>query len=287
MRRAVQIPLLIIIIAAGLGVLFYPDVSHWWNSRVHAVLVFNYQEELAQMRADHIEDHWRRAHEFNAILSQTAPRDVLRNGAAMAREEYLDILNIGGVMALVEIPAINVNLPVFHTVGHDVLLRGVGHMEISSFPVGGYNTHSVLTAHSGLASHRLFTDLEELDIGQLFFIRVLGETLAYQVDQRRVVLPHQVDDIRIIPDADHVTLVTCTPFAINSHRLLVRGVRVPYEPGIIEQIASILPEENIMLDLRIVIIANVLLFFILALIFSRAVKTVMRHRKLNARALGL
>jgi len=266
MRPAIRITILVIIIIAGLAVLFYPDISNWHNSRVHAELLFSHNEELARMHEEYIQDHWQRAHAFNERLNQITVRDAFDGyGAVIKRDEYEAILNIGGVMALVEIPAINVRLPVFHTTSHETLLRGVGHLENTSLPVGGASTHSVLTAHSGLAAHRLFTDLEELGIGQLFFVQVLGETLAYQVDQRRVVLPHEIDDIRIIPGADHVTLITCTPYAINSHRLLVRGIRTPYEPGMEELIESILPEEIVALDIRIIIITAILCLFLLVL----------------------
>jgi len=263
MRPAIRIPIILIVIIAGLAVLFYPDISNWYNSRVHAELLFNHNEELARMQEEYIQGHWQRAHAFNERLNQLTMQDHFDGyGTLVERDEYEAILNIGGVMALVEIPAINVRLPVFHTTSHETLLRGVGHLENTSLPVGGVSTHSVLTAHSGLAAHRLFTDLEELGIGQLFFIQVLGETLAYQVDQRRVVLPHEIDDIRITPDADHVTLITCTPYAINSHRLLVRGIRIPYEPGMEERIESILPEEIIALDMRIIIISGILCLFL-------------------------
>ena len=266
MRLAIKIPIILVVIIVGLGVLFYPDISHWWNSRVHADLIFSHNEELAQLREEYIQEHWRRAHAYNYNLSQNPL--LGGNRANFDLEYYRSLLNIGGVMALVEVPAINVRLPVFHTTSHETLLRGVGHLENTSLPVGGANTHSVLTAHSGLAAQRLFTDLEDLGIGQLFFIQVLGETLAYQVDQRRVVLPHEIEDIRIVPGADHVTLITCTPYAINSHRLLVRGIRVPYEPGMEELIELILPDEPWALDIRVKIVAGILAFFILILIIK-------------------
>ena len=267
MRRSILFPILIILIIVGLGVLFYPDISNWYNDRVHAEIVFTHREGMAQLNDDYLQQHWQRAREFNKALTDITVRDPFDGrGAIIARDEYLSILNFQGVMALVEIPAINVMLPVRHTTSTEVLLRSVGHLEESSLPVGGESTHSVLTAHSALASHRLFTDLEELVIGDLFFIRVLGETLAYKVDQLRVVWPHEIDDIRIIQGADHVTLITCTPYRINSHRLLVRGVRVPYVPGMVEEIESVIPEETIVTDFRVKIIAAILGLFMFAII---------------------
>jgi len=262
MRPAIKIPIILVVIIVGLAVLFYPDISNWYNSRAHAELLLNHNEELAGMRAEYVQSHRQRAHAFNESLMHITAFD----GTAARHHDYESILNIGGVMAVVEIPAINVRLPVFHTTSHETLLRGVGHLENSSLPIGGVGTHSVLTAHSGLAAHRLFTDLEELGVGQLFFIQVLGETLAYQVDQRRVVLPHEIDDIRILPGADHVTLITCTPYAVNSHRLLVRGIRVPYEPGMEELIESVLPEEIRVLDMRIKIVAGILGLLLLVVV---------------------
>jgi len=277
MRNAIRIPLLLVVLIVGLGILFYPDISNWHNSRVHAELITNFNEEIAQMRTEHIQEHWQRAQVFNEELFERLADLTVRgqfqgDGAIMPFDEYMDILNVGGVMALVEIPAINVRLPVFHSTSHEVLMRGIGHLEDSSLPIGGSSTHAVLTAHTGLATHRLFSDLEEIEIGQLFFIRVLGETLAYEVDQLSVVLPHEIDDIRIVQGADHVTLITCTPYAVNSHRLLVRGLRIPYEPGMEEEIESILPEEPILMDLRIKIIAGILCLFLIVLIIGKIVR---------------
>lgn len=141
-------------------------------------------------------------------------------------------------MAQIEIPAIDVLLPVFHTTRTDDLKRGIGHMEGSSFPIGGPSTHAVLTGHSGLTYYRLFTDLEELVIGDIFFITVLNDRLAYQVDKITVVLPHEIEELKITEGADYVTLITCVPVYINTHRLLVRGVRIPYEPGMEDEIAA-------------------------------------------------
>ena len=258
MKKSIQIPLIILILLVGFAVLFYPDFSNWYNSQVHADLLFHYDEELTQLREEYIQEHFRRAREFNNQLSGLYISDpfVLGSGAVLPPPpDYMEILNVGGMMGRIEIPAINVHLPVFHTTSHATLLRGVGHLEHTSFPVGGEGSHAVLTAHSGLPSHRLFTDLEQLGIGELFFVRILGETLAYQVDQRRVVLPHEIEDIALIPGADVLTLITCTPYAINSHRLLVRGVRVPYDPAIVETIAVILPDTPLLIDFRLVSIA--------------------------------
>ena len=258
MKKPIKIALVITILLIGLAILFYPDISNWHNSQVHADLIFSHNEDLALLREEYIQDHFRRARDFNDKISGLYVTDpfVPNSGVVLPPSpDYMEILNVNGMMGQIEIPSINVNLPIFHTTSHATLLRGVGHLEHTSFPVGGQTSHSVLTAHSGLASHRLFTDLEELNVGELFFVRVLGETFAYQVDQRRVVLPHEIQDIMLVPGEDLLTL-------INSHRLLVRGVRVPYEPGIIETIAVILPEE-FFLDFRLVLLGVMLAGFAL------------------------
>jgi len=277
MKKPIKITLVIIILLIGLAVLFYPDISNWHNSQVHADLILNHNEELALLREEYIQEHFRRARDFNDQISGLYVTDpfVPNSGVVLPPSpDYMEILYVNGMMGHIEIPAINVHLPVFHSTSHTTLLRGVGHLEHTSFPVGGETSHSVLTAHSGLASHRLFTDLEELNVGELFFVRVLGETFAYRVDQRRVVLPHEIEDIMLVPGEDLLTLITCTPYAVNSHRLLVRGVRIPYEPGIIETILVTLPEAFI-IDFRLIIIAAMLAFFATVIVVNKfRVKTV-------------
>ena len=279
MKTPIKIALVAVILLTGLAVLFYPDISNWYNSQVHADLIFNHNEDLALLQEEYIQDHFRRARDFNDQISGLYVTDpfVPNSGVILPPSpDYMEILYVNGMMGQIEIPAINVHLPVFHSTSHATLLRGVGHLEHTSFPVGGETSHSVLTAHSGLASHRLFTDLEELRVGELFFVRVLGETFAYRVDQRRVVLPHEIEDIMLVPGEDLLTLITCTPYAINSHRLLVRGVRVPYEPGIVETILVALPE-TFFIDVRLILIAAMLAFFAFVIVANRfRVKVVQR-----------
>ena len=281
MKKSIQIPLIIVVLLAGFAILFYPDISSWYNSQVHAELLFQHDEELAQLRDDYIEHHRARAQMFNENLGGFNVRDpfVAGSGAVLPPAYYFETLNIGGIMAQLEIPAINVALPVFHSTCNSVLNRAVGHLEGTSFPIGGINTHAVLTAHAAWPTHRLFTDLEELAYGDMFFVRVLGETLAYEVDQILTVLPHQIEDIRILQGRDIVTLLTCTPYRINSHRLLVRGTRIAYEPGMIYEIPSILPEETITTDTRLMIIIGVLCFFLLFLLVSKILVYQLQRRK--------
>ena len=268
MKKILLTLLIILMLFLGVGLLFYPDISSWHNGRIHKGLTQIYNEEISRMREEYIEGHLRRAREHNLALKGEHIQDpfITGSGAAVpSRADYLEILNIGGIMAQISIPAIDVRLPVFHTTSTEVLDRGVGHIEETSFPIGGQGTHAVLTAHSGLVHSRMFTDLEKIVIGDLFFVTVLNKTLAYEVDQIIVVLPHEIEALKIARDADHVTLITCVPYSINTHRLLVRGTRVPYIPYMQNEIESITRT----IDWRIVVIIIFsVLFLIIALLYK-------------------
>ena len=276
MKKKLLIPIMILMLALGVGLLFYPDISSWYNGRIHQGLTQIYNQKIGDMHQEYIEEHFRRAREHNLALTGESIKDpfVEGSGAAVpAYTEYLEILNVGGIMAQIDIPAIGVHLPVFHTTNTAVLDRGIGHIEGTSLPVGGQGTHSVLTGHSGLVHSRMFTDLEEIVIGDLFFINVLNETLAYEVDRIMVVLPHEVESLRITRDADHVTLITCTPYAINTHRLLVRGTRVPYVQDMRDEIDVVTRT----LDWRVVMVICIAVIFLLLLIVFK-VKSVSKRR---------
>ncbi|MCL2563640.1 MAG: class C sortase [Oscillospiraceae bacterium] len=278
MKKILPILLVILMILLGVGLLFYPDISTWYNSRVHSGLMQTFDEEVAAMDDEYIAEHFRRAEAYNAALNGGSIEDpfVVGSGAVLPPAHYLETLNVNGMMAQIEIPIIDVHLPVFHGTGMAVLDRGVGHIEGTSFPIGGQGTHAVLTGHSGLTHHRMFTDLEEIVIGDLFFITVLDRKLAYEVDQIIVVLPHEIESLRIAQDADYVTLITCTPYAINTHRLLIRGARIPYEPGMIEEIVPV----TRVIDWRLVIIiVMVLIFLFVFILFKRREKKKARERR--------
>ena len=168
------------------------------------------------------------AEQYNAMLSGAAT--ITEGGASAPPLAYAQQLTVGGVMAYVDIPKINVYLPVQHGTDADTLERAVGHVVGTSLPVGGSSTHAVLSAHSGLASSKLFSDIDQLAVGDVFYIRVLGDTLVYEVDSIHTVLPTDTSLLQIEDGKDYVTLVTCTPFGVNTHRLLVRGHRIPYTP---------------------------------------------------------
>ena len=249
----------------GLALLFYPDFSTWYNSRIHAGIVDDYTREVIEMPRERIYDHFRRADEHNAELAQLGagfPFVVGHMATALLPEDYLDILRVGGVMGHVEIPKINVNLPIYHTTHTSALNRGAGHLEGTSFPVGGYSTHSAITAHSALPNARMFTDIEgNIEIGDQFFIQVLDRRLAYEVFYIRTVLPHEIESLRIVPGEDLMTLITCTPYAINTHRLLVHGRRIPYIQYMAEEIAVVITATSV--DIRVYIFLGFFMLFIL------------------------
>lgn len=220
-------------VLAGLALMAYPFVSNRLYEQRQEEVIYQYQDQVEQTSSELMQKAWEDAVRYNEELrfSGATISDPFDPDAEVTKLlNYDDQLNLSGdgLMAYVEVPAISVFLPVYHGTSSHVLDRGVGHLENSSLPVGGESTHAVLSAHSGLTDKKLFTDLELLEEGDCFYIHVLDEILAYEVDQITVVDPGDTENLTIIPGEDHVTLVTCTPYGINSHRLLVRGVRIPY-----------------------------------------------------------
>ena len=216
--------LLVLMLFVGVCGLLYPSVSQYWNSKTQSRAISNYQEILASISPEDFTANFEAAQQYNLDLSALSfpltDHDRLQN--------YNEILNVSGngVMGFITIPKIGIELPIYHTVGNEVLNIACGHLEGSSLPVGGESTHCVLSAHRGLPHARLFTDLDKLEPGDTFTLTVLNRTITYQVDQVKVVRPDDLNDVQIIPGEDLCTLLTCTPYGINSHRLLVRGTRV-------------------------------------------------------------
>ena len=216
--------LLIVILVAGLGVLGYPKISDWWNSMHATQAVTQYQEVVEELSPEEKEAMLEAARAYNASLSLGVHFTL--TDAEFA--EYMSLLNLTdtGMMGYIQIPSINVNLPIYHTVEESVLQIGAGHIPGSSLPVGGESTHSVVSGHRGLPSMRLFTDLDRLVEGDVFTLTVLDQTITYMVDQIRIVLPEETQEMAIVEGGDYCTLVTCTPYGINTHRMLVRGRRI-------------------------------------------------------------
>ena len=213
---------------AALGLMLYPLAGELLNEKYHSDVETTYTAVIADTDDVELTAQREAAEQYNAMLSGAAT--ITEGGASAPPLAYAQQLTVGGVMAYVDIPPIGVYLPVQHGTDADTLEKSVGHVVGTSLPVGGSSTHAVLSAHSGMASSKLFSDIDQLEQGDNFYIRVLGDTLAYEVDAIHTVLPTDTSLLQIEEGEDLVTLVTCTPFGVNTHRLLVRGHRVPYVP---------------------------------------------------------
>ena len=218
----------VLIVLGGAAMLAYPAFSQWWNARDQSAVVADYAQEIGCLDDSDAAEQLRRARDYNRNLTDVvATSDPFTSEGSVDTTDYNTLLwaTPEGVMAYLEIPSINVRLPIYHGVGSDVLMKGVGHLPETSLPVGGESTHCVLAGHSGMTHARLFSDLPKLEIGDEFRIHVYDQTLTYTVDQVKPVLPTDTKDLTIVPGKDYVTLITCVPVGVNSHRLLVRGVR--------------------------------------------------------------
>ena len=211
----------------ALGLLLYPLVGELLSEKYHSDVETSYTAAIEDTDDAELTAQRQAAQQYNAMLANAT---ISEGGASAPPLAYAEQLTVGGVMAYVDIPKISVYLPVQHGTGAETLEKSVGHVVGTSLPVGGNSTHAVLSAHSGMASSKLFSDIDQLELGDKFFVHVLGDTLAYEVDSINTVLPTDTSLLQIEEGKDLVTLVTCTPFGVNSHRLLVRGHRVPYVP---------------------------------------------------------
>lgn len=238
MKRKISGILFGLLFSIGFGILAYPTVSNQWNTYRQSRLISNYEQVVSDMQPEDYTKEWEAAREFDSTLVQNnIYGDVFgSDDVDMKDTDYWKVLNVAGdgVMGYLSIPKINIKLAIYHGTAEDVLQTGIGHMNGTSLPIGGESTHSVLAAHRGLPAARLFTDIDQLKQGDMFYIHVLDETMAYQVDQ--ILDMVDKDDHETLEEAlqiqegkDQVTLFTCTPYGVNSHRLLVRGTRVPYE----------------------------------------------------------
>lgn len=213
---------------AALGLMLYPLAGELVSEKYHSDVETTYTAAIEDTDAAELTAQREAAEQYNAMLSGAAT--ITKGGASAPPLPYAEQLTVGGVICYIDIPKINVYLPVQHGTGAETLEKSVGHVVGTSLPVGGSSTHAVLSAHSGLASSKLFSDIDQLAVGDTFYIHVLGEVLAYEVDAIHTVLPTDTSLLQIEDNKDLVTLVTCTPFGVNTHRLLVRGHRIPYTP---------------------------------------------------------
>ena len=227
LRRRLPLAGIFLLLMIGITVFMYPIVGMWYTEYTSKVIINEYNQTIQQMGDDAIKTLEKQATDYNDALAKNKSSDI-------SAVDYNKLLRVAQALGYIEIPRIDVYYPIFHGMSDEVLQRGIGHLEGTSLPVGGKSTHCVLAGHTGLPSSKLFTDIDQLKTGDSFYIHVLDKVLKYEVDQIKTVLPHQNNDIAIVEGRDYVTLVTCTPYGINSHRLLVRGKRVPYETKIME-----------------------------------------------------
>ena len=216
--------LLVLMLFIGVCGLLYPSVSQYWNSKTQTQAVENYREILASLKPEDYDAFFEEAEKYNSQLNEL--NFPLTDYYKL--KGYNDILNVSGtgIMGYLSISKLGVELPLYHGISAEVLNVACGHLEGTSLPIGGENTHCVLSAHRGLPHAKLFTELDKMEVGDTFTITVLNRTITYQVDQIKVVLPNETDDVQIVAGEDLCTLLTCTPYGINSHRLLVRGTRI-------------------------------------------------------------
>ena len=215
----------------GLSILLYPTFSDAWNQYRNAKLINTYETAVNDLPDKDYDRFWKEAKRYNREHTVNTFVDAFdEKGDYILSDAYKKILDPDGegLMGSIEIPKIQARIAIYHGISDDVLEKGAGHVEGTSLPVGGKSTHAVLAAHRGLPSAKLFTDLDQMEIGDVFFLHILGKTLAYKVDQIKTVLPSETEDLDIIKGGDHVTLLTCTPYGVNTHRLLVRGTRTKY-----------------------------------------------------------
>ena len=263
-NKAVPDFLRLVVLLVAFSVLLYPTISNYLYQKNQSRVISVYDEAAEKLSKQDNEEMIDQAWEYNKeMLSNVELLDPFAPGAKEISERYESVLNVNGagMMGYIRIPKIDVELPIYHGTKEAVLQVGVGHFEGTSFPVGGESTHAVLTGHRGLPSKLLFTDLDKLGEGDVFYIKILEETFAYEVDQILTVLPEETQALSIVSGKDYVTLVTCTPYAVNTHRLLVRGHRVPYEQAV--QIT-----EDVAVEAKLPFQVQMLLFAMVVLVIS-------------------
>ena len=270
--------ILLFILLVGVGLIAYPTFADWWNSFHQSRAVASYAEAVADMNAEEYEKIIRKAEKYNKKLAESG---MIWNLDEEQQKEYEEQLNIGtsGIMGYLDIPKINVMLPIYHGIDEAVLQVAIGHIPGTSLPVGGKGSHCVISGHRGLPSARLFTDIDKLVEGDTFTITVLNQTLTYEVDQIRTVEPTDLSDLQIEKGKDYLTLVTCTPYGINTHRLLVRGHRTKNANGDAAVIADALQIEPVYIAPFVA--APILLLLVIGMFIMTGVKS--RRKRENRR----
>ena len=244
MKKVILVTLAVLLFLGAAGVTVYPLVSNYVNDKNQSVVRSDYARQITELDAAELNRAKEAAKAYNDSLSI---HRYNREAVEQASVNYADLLNLNGsgIMGYVEVPRIQINLPIYHGTGESVLEKGVGHLVGSSLPIGGAGYHSVLTGHSGVAGKRLFSDIDQLRAGDVFYLHILDETLAYQVVEINKVLPHETELLAPVAGEDLCTLITCYPYGVNTHRLLVRGSRIPYEAAVeIEEAAEDAPVKS-------------------------------------------
>ena len=261
--KRIYFSILILITLIALGFLLYPSFSNYINNKFAVSTISDYTEKINNVKDEEVDDLIKNINKYNY--------DLFNGTAENQLPDYLSI-HEGDVLGYIEIPSINIKLPIYYGTSVDILKKGVGVLEGTSLPVGGENTHSVLSAHTGLANQKLFTDIDKLKDGDVFYLHILKKDLAYKVNQIKVVHPDEIDELKISDDKDYVTLLTCYPYGINTERLLVRGERTDLSPSNVEQVQKEIStfnhsNENLIL-IVIILISVLIIIFLLFLIMK-------------------
>lgn len=274
-----------ILVIISVCLICYPFISNYLMSLNQDSEILAYQEEVKNVDKSLKEDEYLKARRYNdSFFSKVVITDPFDPNFNLPKdEEYEKILNFGkyGIMGTLEIPTINVKLPIYHGTSEDVLARGVGHLQNTSLPIGGKGSHSVLTGHTGLSTARLFTDINQLEVGDLFFTNVLNDKRAYEVCKVYVIEPNDTDSLMVYPNKDYVSLITCTPYGINTHRLIVRGKRVPYNEEVYQElINSQKPIESTwMKEYRRALMTGGIILIVILIVFVCIRKILNKRRK--------
>lgn len=261
--KRIYFSILILITLIALGFLLYPSFSNYINNKFAVSTISDYTEKINNVKDEEVDDLIKNINKYNY--------DLFNGTAENQLPEYLNI-HEGDVLGYIEIPSINIKLPIYYGTSVDILKKGVGVLDGTSLPVGGENTHSVLSAHTGLANQKLFTDIDKLKDGDVFYLHILKKDLAYKVNQIKVVHPDEIDELKISDEKDYVTLLTCYPYGINTERLLVRGERTDLSPSDVEQVQKEIStfnhsNENLIL-IVIILISVLIIIFLLFLIMK-------------------
>lgn len=270
MKRKIILTIIILLFSGGILLVSYPALSEWNHSNIQKRINNQYILTVKEKKDEEIESEIRKVQEYNEYVmdGRVVLSDPFDETAIIpSKKSYEELLNVNGdrIMGFIKIPQLSVNLPIYHSTDDEVMRKGAGHLPGTSFPIGGKGTHAVLSSHRGLSNAKLFSDLNKLELGDEFYISVLNKTLAYKVDQIKVVEPEDISDLKVEYDKDYVTLITCTPYSLNTHRLLVRGERIEFQEE--TDFEKNLPKRNlpypsISIFLIVIIVVIVIIIFL-------------------------